>query len=157
MTKRVSITESKEATFICPKCEQLKTVDVRKFVYSNRNIKINCKCSCGHQWTSVLERRKQLRKMVNLPGTCDFTRGNRVFQSRLKVMDLSARGIKFKLDIDRKPLVGDSLNLEFHLDDENRTLVKTKAKVRFVKGETIGTTFGAADGIGPELGFYLMK
>ena len=157
MNKSVSVTESNEATFICPECEHLKTVDVRKFVYSNGKIKVNCKCSCGHRWTSVLERRKQLRKMVNLPGTCDFTRGGTVFQGRLKVMDLSIGGIRFKLDIDHKPLVGDSLNLEFHLDDKNRTLVKTKAKVCSVKGEYIGTTFGASDGIAPELGFYLIE
>ena len=157
MPKRISITESKEATFICPECEQLKTVDVSKFVYSNRKIKINCKCSCGYKWTSVLERRKYLRKMVNLPGICAFTRGDRVFQGRLKVMDLSIGGMRFKLGIDRKPLVGDSLNLEFHLDDKNRTLVKTSAKVRSVKGEYIGTKFGASVGIGPELGFYLMN
>ena len=95
--------------------------------------------------------------MVNLPGTCDFTRGDRVFQGRLKVMDLSIGGMRFKLGIDRKPLVGESLNLEFHLDDKNRTLVKTGAKVRSVKGEYIGTKFGTSVGIGPELGFYLMN
>ena len=85
MINTVSITKSKKATFICPECGQLKIVDVRKFVYSNRKIKINCKCSCGHQWISVLERRKHVRKMVNLPGTCDFLIGDREFQGRLKV------------------------------------------------------------------------
>jgi hypothetical protein len=157
MTKSVSISESKEATFICPACEHLKTVDVRKFVYSNGKIKVNCKCSCGHKWTSVLERRKQYRKIVNLPGTCDFTRGGSAFQGRLKVKDLCVSGMRIKLDMDRKPLVGDSLNLEFHLDDKDRTLIKTSAKVLSVKGDFIGMSFGAADGIGPELGFYLMK
>ena len=72
-------------------------------------------------------------------------------------MDLSISGMRFKLDTDRKPLVGDMLNLEFYLDDNNRTLVKTSAKVRSVKGEYIGSKFGKSDGIGPELGFYLMK
>jgi len=95
--------------------------------------------------------------MVNLPGTYDFTRGDRVFQGRLKVMDLSIGGMRFKLGIDRKPLVGESLNLEFHLDDKNRTLVKTSAKVLSVKREYIGTKFGTSVGIGPELGFYLMN
>jgi hypothetical protein len=95
--------------------------------------------------------------MVDLPGTCDFAKGDRVFQGRLKVMDLSINGMRFKLDTDRKPLVGDTLNLEFHLDDKNRTLVKTSAKVRSVKGESIGTKFGSSDLIGPELGFYLME
>ena len=95
--------------------------------------------------------------MVNLPGTCDFTRGGKVFQGRLKVKDLCLGGMRFKLDIDRKPLVGDSLNLEFHLDDKNRTLVKTSAKVLSVQGEFIGATFGTSDGIAPELGFYLIE
>lgn len=156
MTTRVSITESKEATFTCPKCGLLKTVNVRKFVYSNRTIKVNCKCSCGHKWTSVLERRKQLRKMVNLPGTCFYIRRGRVIQGKLKVMDLSTGGMKLKLDMDRKPQVGESLSLDFHLDDKNRTLIKTRVKVRSIKGEYIGTAFESENEIDPDLGFYLM-
>jgi hypothetical protein len=157
MTTRVSITESKEATFICPKCGQLKTVNVRKFVYSNRTITVNCKCSCGHKWTSVLERRKQLRKIVNLPGTCFYIRRGRVIQGKLKVMDLSAGGMKVKLDMDRKPQVGESLNLEFHLDDKNRTLIKTRVKVRSIKGEYIGTAFESDKDINPDLDFYFKR
>jgi hypothetical protein len=155
MTARVFITESKEATFTCPKCERPKTVNVGKFVYSDRTIKVNCKCSCGHEWTSLLERRKELRKMVNLPGTCNFTRRDRIIQGKLKVMDLSAGGMKVKIDMDRKPQVGETLNLEFHLDDKNRTLIKTSVKVRSVKGEYIGTAFQSDHEIDPDLGFYL--
>lgn len=155
MTERVPITESKEATFICPKCEQVKTVDVRKFVYSNLTIKVNCKCACGHKWTAVLERRKQLRKVVDLPGTCDCTRGDRVIQGKLKIMDVSTGGMKVKIDMDRKPQVGDVLDLEFHLDDKNRTLIKTRVKVRSTKGEYIGTAF--ASDIDPDLGLYLIN
>jgi hypothetical protein len=157
MTTRVSITKSKEATFICPKCDQLKTVDVGKFVYSNRTIKVNCKCSCGHKWTAVLERRKEPRKMVNLPGTCFYIRRGRVIQGKLKVMDLSTGGMKVKLDMDRKPQVGESLSLEFHLDDKNRTLIKTRVKVRSIKEEYIGTAFESDKEINPDLGFYLMR
>ena len=157
MNKRVFINESKEATFICPKCEQLKTVNVRKFVYKNKAIKVSCKCSCGHKWTSLLERRKELRKMVNLPGSYNYTMGDRVIQGKLKIMDLSAGGIKVKLDMDRKPQVGEILNLEFHLDDKNRTLIRTSVKVRSIKGEYIGTAFESDNGIDPYLGLYLMR
>ena len=157
MTARVFINESKEATFACPKCEQLKTVNVGKFVYSNRKIKVNCKCSCGHEWTSLLERRKELRKTVNLPGTCYYTRGDSVIQGKLKILDLSAGGSKIKLDMDRKPQVGESLNVEFHLDDKNRTLIKTRVKVSSIQGETIGTAFDPENEIDPDLGVYLMR
>jgi c-di-GMP-binding flagellar brake protein YcgR len=92
--------------------------------------------------------------MVNLPGTCFYIRRGRVIQGKLKVMDLSTGGMKVKLDMDRKPQVGESLNLEFHLDDKNRTLIKTRVKVRSIKEEYIGTAFESD--IGPELGFYLM-
>jgi hypothetical protein len=157
MNKKVSITDSNKATFVCPKCEQTKTVDVTKFVYTDNAVKVHSKCSCGHKWTSLLERRKEFRKMVNLPGSYDYIKDDMVVaRGRMKVIDLSFSGIKIKLNIERNLQMGETLNLEFHLDDNKRTLIQKRVQIRSVRGLSIGTTFRSGKDIGPGLGFYLM-
>ena len=158
MVKRVYLTNTNKATFVCPQCNNSKTVDVSKFVCTNNALKINSKCSCGHQWTSVLEKRKQFRKTVNFAGIYDYIKDEKVVdRGGMKVVDLSGGGVKVKLNAERNLQVDDYLNLEFHLDDNNRTLIKKKVTIRTISGPYIGTTFESAGDIGPELGFYLMR
>jgi len=158
MVKSVSVTDSNKATFICPNCNKVKTVDVSKFAYMSGTAKINAKCSCGHRWTSVLEKRKQFRKSVNFSGTYEYIKQDKVVdRGGMKVVDLSAGGAKVKLNVKRDFVVGETLNLEFHLDDKNGTLIKRRVKVHSINGGYIGTKYSSADGIDPDLGFYLMK
>jgi hypothetical protein len=72
-------------------------------------------------------------------------------------VDLSNGGAKVKLNVERDLQVGAHLDLEFHLDGNNSTLIKKRVTVRSVDGSYIGTTFGSPGDIGPELGFCLMR
>lgn len=158
MEKRVPITKLNKATFICPKCKTTKTMDVSDIIDNDNIVKINAKCSCGHQWTSVFEKRKQYRKTVNFAGTYNYIKdGKLVDRGGMTVVDLSNGGAKLKLNVGRNLQVGAHLDLEFHLDDNNSTLIKKRVTVCNVDGSFIGTTFGKPDDIGPELGFYLMR
>jgi hypothetical protein len=158
MVKRVPISESGKATFICPKCKGTKTVDVSSFIDNGKEVKINAKCSCGHIWSSVFEKRKQYRKAVNFAGTYDYIEDGKVVdRGGMTVVDLSNGGAKLKLNFERNLQVGAHLDLEFHLDDNNSTLIKKRVTIRTINGDCLGTTFGSPDNIGPELGFYLMK
>ncbi len=47
-----------KATFVCPKCEKAKTADVSKYKFVDAEIKVNCKCPCGHRYTVLLDRRQ---------------------------------------------------------------------------------------------------
>jgi urease gamma subunit len=160
MVERVYPTESNKATFICPKCKNTKTVDVSKFANIASTVKVNSRCSCGHQWTSVLEKRKQYRKKVNLQGTyalisdgfiTDRDRGG------MAVTDLSAGGVKLKLNIKRNLQIGDRLNIEFRLDDGKRTIIKKDVVIRNISGIYIGAAFKSTDPYDPVMGFYLMS
>ena len=158
MVERVYPTDSNKATFICPACKKTKTVDVSVYVKKTRVVKVNSKCACGHTWTSVLEKRKQYRKSVNLPGTYEHIRdGKSVDRGGMKVMDLSGGGVKLKLNVERNFKEGEHLNIEFHLDDSKRTLIKKDVTIRNVSGLYIGTSFRSADVYDPVLGFYLMN
>ena len=135
----------------------MKTVDVSKFVNTNGTVKIKSKCSCGHRWISEFEKRKQYRKKVNFKGAYDCIKDGKVVdRGGMKVVDLSNGGAKVKLNVERNLQVGDNLDLVFQLDDKNATLIKKRVKIRSINGNCLGTTFGSVDGVGTELGFYLM-
>jgi len=158
MVKRVAITDSNKASFICPKCNKIKIVDVSKFAFMNGTAKVHAKCSCGHKWTSMLEKRKQFRKAVNFSGTYEYIKNNKVVdRGGMQLVDLSTGGAKVKLTAERDLKIGAYLNLEFHLDDKKCTMIKRRVKIQSINGTYIGTTFNSADGIGPDLGFYLMQ
>jgi hypothetical protein len=158
MVERVYPSDKNKATFICPKCKTSKTVDVSKFIKIARIVRVNSTCSCGHKWTSVLEKRKQYRKVTNLPGTyAHFIDGKTADRGGMKVTDVSAGGVKLKLNVQRDIQVGDHLNIEFHLDDSKRTLIKKDVVVKNVDDIYVGVAFRSADPYDPKLGFYLMS
>lgn len=158
MVERVHVSGSNKATFICPQCQRAKTVDVSQFVSTSRTVRVNSSCSCGHKWTSILEKRRQYRKQVNLPGTYEFIKdGKTIDRGGMKVTDISGGGVKMKLNVQRNFQVEDVIQIEFHLDDSKRTLIKKSVVVRNISGIYIGVAFRSADAYDPVLGFYLMS
>jgi hypothetical protein len=148
MVERVFPTESNTATFICPQCKKSKTVDVSKFSLTSRTVKINSTCSCGHKWTTVLDKRRLYRKTVNLIGVYDHIRDGKVVdRGGMKVLDLSFSGVKMKLNVERDLQVGENFRLEFHLDDVKHTLIKKEVIVRNVSGVYIGATFKSTEAL----------
>jgi hypothetical protein len=157
MVERVHLSDSNKATFICPKCKTTKTVDASKYAHVSKTVKIKSSCSCGYSWTSVLEKRKQYRKSVNLPGTYELIReGTVVDRGSMKISDISGGGVKMKLNVKRDLEVGDFMTIEFHLDDSKRTFIRKDVEVRNVSDVFVGTKFRFVDAYDPVLGFYLM-
>ena len=157
MVERVYPTESNKTTIICPQCKKSKTADVSKFANTSRTVTIKSKCSCGHEWTSVLEKRKKYRKSVNFTGTYDHIKdGKVVTRGGIKVVDLSFDGVKMKLNVEPNLQVGDHLNIEFHLDDNSQTQINKSVTIRNISGIYIGATFRSDGAYDPVLGFYLM-
>ena len=157
MIKTVYISATNHVTITCPQCEATKTVDVSHYAKLEQTVKVKSRCSCGHTWTSVLEKRKQYRKGVNLLGT--FTHivdGNPLHKGTMTVTDISAGGLKIKLNerLDLRP--DDKLKVEFHLDDPRSTLISKRVLVKNIDGPYIGVAFSRGEQVEPALGFYLM-
>ena len=115
------------------------------------------KCSCGHTWTSVLEKRKQYRKGVSLPGTFTQIVGSKpTRKGTMSVTDISAGGLKIKLDHPLDLRQDDKLKVEFRLDDARNTLISKHVLVKNMDGLYIGTAFSHRERNDPALGFYLM-
>ena len=157
MVQKAYTTGENKTTIICPQCNRSKTVDVRKFVYTNKTVKINATCSCGHKWSLELEKRRLYRKAVNLSGTYDLIRDKKVVdRGGMKVLDISFNGVKMKLNVERDFQLGDLLDIEFTLDDSKQTLKRKRVTVRNISGLYIGASFRPGEAYDPILGFYLM-
>jgi hypothetical protein len=157
MVERIYPTESNRVTLICPECKKAKTADVSQFINKSRTVKIKSTCTCGHQWVSILEKRRQYRKAVNLTGTFDLIRDEKVVdRGGMTVMDMSFNGVKMRMNVDRNLQVGDRLDIEFNLDDDPHTLMKKRVTIRNKNGLFVGATFRSSDSYDPVLGFYLM-
>jgi hypothetical protein len=158
MTEKVYITSQQMATFVCPKCSRSKTVSVSKYANVDKLIKVNVKCPCGHTYTSILEKRKQYRKITSLPGSyIHFIDGRPVNRGVLTVEDISATGMKLKLNAPQGFAVGDQMEVDFNLDDKHRTLIKKRVIVRNINSPFIGVAFGPAEALDKALGFYLFS
>ncbi len=158
MLKKVYITNEKKASFICPRCESIKTVDVSKYAQMDQTVKVKSRCSCGHRWTAVLEKRKQYRKGANLSGIYKYVvDGREIDRGTMKILDLSAGGLKLKLEVNRGFKADDILQIEFKLDDSKQTLIKKTIVIRNANESYYGAAFRDADTYDPVLGFYLMN
>lgn len=158
MIEKVYIASTKKATFVCPKCQKSKTVDVSEYVGLDKIVRVKVKCPCGHAYTSILEKRKRYRRETNLPGSYHrYVNGKLVRGGIMIVKDLSTIGMKLKIDVDHECVVGDIVVAEFHTDDAQRAFIKKKVIIRNIDGSIIGTEFAPTEGIDKALGFYLFN
>lgn len=76
---------------------------------------------------------------------------------RMEVESLSLRGIDFvNLTPGNLIMKNDLLEISFHLDDSNKTLIQRKAKVTASDEDTIHAVFIKLQTYDKDLGFYLM-
>ena len=158
MMQKVYISSTKMATFVCPKCQKSKTVNVSKYADLDKKVQVSVRCPCGYAYISILEKRKRYRKKTNLPGSYRrLINGKQMGGGLIIVKDLSTIGMKLQIDADNDFDVGDVIQVEFHTDDAQRAFIKKKVIIRSINGRAIGTEFPPTEGIDKALGFYLFN
>ena len=159
MAEKVFVTEDNMAVLECPQCKKAKRVDVSRFKDTPQAAKIRVKCSCGHIYEVILERRKSFRKNVNFPGTYTHVLPDyREDKGGITVKDLSRSGVKIKLNVKKDFKIGDILSLEFSLDDKQRSVIKKEAVIRKISDLYLGVEFSSVDSSNPSdkaIGFYM--
>ena len=146
------------ATFICPECQNSKTVNVAQYAGLDNMVKVNIKCHCGYAYTSILEKRKHYRKETNLQGS--YTRivnDKEAGSGLMTVKDLSAGGLKLQINENHGCTAGDVINVKFRLDDTQRSLIKKKVIIRSINKQEISTEFVPIEAVDKALGFYLFR
>ena len=157
MDQTVFISSNNTATFRCPQCGKAKTSDVSRYAVTDQKITVNCTCTCGHRFRCRLEKRKQYRKGIDLPGKFTLLGEDGPADTGLvKVVDISTTGLKLKMTVPRAFPVGAKLLVEFRLDDRKRTPMEKRVIVRNVSGPFVGAAFHPNELDDPALGFYLM-
>jgi len=158
MTEKVYITSKQMATFVCPKCQRSKTVNVSQYAKIEKIITVNVKCPCGYTYKAILEKRKRYRKATNLAGSyTQIVDGRELYGGLMTVKDLSTTGMKLQINADHDCTVGDLIRVEFHLNDTQRTFISKKVIIRNINGAYIGTQFAPTEAINKALGFYLFS
>lgn len=154
--KKVFITGENSATIICPQCKKSKTINVEKYKNLAKAIKMNIKCACGHKFAILLERRKFYRKDCSLDGFISNSKNARIM---VTVRDISKKGIQFDLKQNFVLKEGDQYNIEFNLDDGQKTTIEKEIIIKSMHGQHVGVEFTNVDGISfddRKIGFYLM-
>ncbi len=158
--QKAFITRDNKVTFSCPQCKGMRTVDVTKYKALEKAVKIKVRCPCGHDYPVMIERRKQFRKVVSLPGTF-----SRIFNDRragngtMVVKDVSRNGLQIRVNDSSYMKAGDILEVEFKLDDNKRSPIRKEVVIRKIVGYDLGTEFTSVDAGNASdkaIGFYLM-
>lgn len=155
---RIFINNENRTTVVCPKCGKSKSADVSDYLKFDKAIKVKCKCKCGYSYTFLLERRKNYRKNVNLPGTyVHVTSEKRINRGLMTVKDISRTGLKlmFNREVIRNFNIGDTLRIEFRLDDRERSFIRKKVTIKTFDGSYAGVEFSWEQEDDKALGFYL--
>ena len=137
--EKLFVTEDNKATFICPRCEKKRTIDVSEYKDSKKAVRIKRQCSCGHEQVVLLERRYYYRKEVSLPGV--YSIENEDVKKAMTVKDLSRSGMKIEVDDTSVFKQGDRLVVEFCLDDSHETLIRKTVVIKKITPNTIGAQF----------------
>ena len=153
----VVLNDQKEGIFLCPACENSVVRDLSKVAHAKSAIRVKCNCKCGNIFRVLVERRKNIRKSVNLVGMCHFIDGSGKNKKRLiKIHDISFSGLQFSLNDIPKFRFGDQIIVDFRLDDRERNEVKEKGIVIRITSKIVGLQFASEDRCRP-LKLYLMK
>jgi hypothetical protein len=162
MKKVIAYVSRKDtATIICVQCGKLKVFDVSRIadVYTPRRVN----CPCGAVFEVLFEKRRHFRKGVRLSGTCRKTSSGNPQAISIRTLARTSIGFQIhcenlcELDEDQDIKTGDTLLVEFTLDNEPKTLIRGKVIVRNIAKSCIGAEFCSLDGHAQkQLGFYVM-
>jgi hypothetical protein len=151
-SSKVFLSHCGTTTVECPLCNKCHYTTVPEHFH---NKPVRAKCECGQSFPVLFDSRKYFRKEVRLSGEYWDTSGA---QDLMTVTTLSvcgagfeARGRNFLLN------EGDTIQINFLLNSNDRNWIKLKAVVKRVKGNQVGVEFtGLNDHQRKCIGFYLM-
>jgi hypothetical protein len=156
MSSKIFVNVENLAVFKCPKCGLSRTEDMTKHQSIGKSINTKCKCKCGHTFsvTVIMEKRKYHRKITNLPG--QFSTLNNAISGLMTVKNISLSGLRFKVNQKQNFKVGNRVNVEFTLDDTQRSLIQKEVEIKYIRDLTIDAEFTDVELYG-RLGPYLFS
>ena len=142
----------------CSMCNRQRVVDMTPYLKNENLSKFKVKCKCGHSWYEYLEKRRYMRKPTNLPGDFILFRNGKAAEfGHMKVVDISKVGVKIYLNRKMVLQIGDTLEINFTLDNKAKTNIKRRVQVTKINSPFIVLAFEKTERLEPALGFYLRE
>lgn len=152
----IFISNKSQANIVCQKCGQTRTVDVDPVALRGKTVQVRCK-NCGHGFSVIFDARTRYRKDTALEGHYFRKSSGRDEFGQVAIYDLSQGGLRFEPVAKTTFREGEELNIEFRLDDHQKTTIRTRIVVRSIGRRDIGAEFVAMDDHTRKiLGFYLL-
>jgi len=148
---KVYVDENNRALIICPKCGFEKNIDATKFRNTKNMVKGKCKCKEAFQF--ALEYRKHYRKNVRLAGEYIIQKNGK--KGEIIIRELSLNGIRFEGLTKNQISKNDILEIEFKLDNPQRSEIRKLAKVIWVRDRIVAAHYNETKLFEKDLGFYL--
>jgi hypothetical protein len=143
-TRQVYIVKNGRFDFACPKCAITKSVNVDRFLQSNKELLLKIKCKCGNLQSIKLDRRKDQRKPTNIQGKNFLVQQDRlVSDGDISIRDLSCGGVGFELlnTSNGTFATGDVLRVNFKLFQNSSPLIQKESMVKNIKDLFVSATF----------------
>lgn len=161
MTQKVFLTDENMATFVCPECNLSTTKEASQYKEIDKEVRLRIKCTCGHSYSVLLERRKHFRKETNFLGKyTHHPSSGPDKQGSFRVKNISRSGLKLEIIAMTGITIGSNLSVEFNLDDSQKTLIKKDIIIKMISDSIVGGEFcslDTSDSCDKALGFYLLK
>ncbi len=152
-TVKVFVRPDNTITIACPSCSRVKNAAVGDYKDKCHNIKV--RCPCGTQFILHLDFRRYFRKPTDLPGFYRIVKPPGMGAGEINIKNISLGGIGFTVSGKNRIEVGQTLSLDFTLDDKKKTRLKKEMIVQSIEGDFIGSRFSDNELFEKELGFYL--
>jgi hypothetical protein len=139
--------------FTCPDCgfHNLLSVDDMR----HRKLHVKVKCTCGHSFKVQLEFRLSTRRETDLDGHFKLKSEVNNTSSKVKLVNLSMKGVCLEFTAPHHLSIGDQGLLKFTLDDPKKAEIIKDLTIRQVSKNQIGCEFIDQIAHQKDLGFYL--
>jgi len=151
--KRFYVKRDNTVEIKCPYCQASKTVPVEKFKNPKNILQISCLCK--KVFNVVHEFRQMYRKGTKLRGRY-FNQSRDNDEGRIVVDNISLKGVGFYTVGLHKIKKDHILNVEYRIDDPQKTLISRKVIARVVKGDYVGAECVNVGEYDKFLDFYLL-
>lgn len=140
--EKIFINSNNMGIFSCPRCKRERLLDVSEHTGKSRAVKFRYNCPCGHSRVLLLERRKAIRKGVDIPGFYIKKEETGYIKRPVIIRDLSCTGLKFEVTASTPYLKKEEILLiEFNLDNAHKTPINKDVRVRNISGRQIGVEY----------------
>jgi hypothetical protein len=140
-------------TITCPNCGLARNRSVTDFKDTPKRLKVKCKC--GEVFQIFLEFRGYYRKVVRLSG--DYFVQEKDEKGEVLIKNISITGINFRTLKPNNISKDDIVELEFILDNRNKTELHSLVKIMWVSDLKVAGQFIDESSLKQDLVLYLRK